>query len=279
MHMSWLSISLETKSPVMAAMMIQQRSPKKSSGGGKNPTSEPGSGSAKPPTKPDGTSTKYKDSKNKRKRSDTSSSAKNGDDAQPPTKTPKRSAPDFSNITEAKLARWLQHCPDEFKQILLKEHKKPDGTREIDEFNVVILNQARWAPERIFTSTFHGMQTEANTENGLSDNTLKSLVAWKRRSGPGSIFGANISNTDKDGMKNFFKKNLMADKVKKKIAEIVKDKKTGQKKDVLVEEKEADLPDCRRDEGKWSEYWVKEAQTIVESTIIEPTVIEPTLGT
>jgi hypothetical protein len=58
----------------------------------------------------------------------------------------------------------------------------------------------------------------------------------------------------------------MADKVKKKIAEMVKDRKTGQKKDVLVKEKEADLPDCRRDEGKWPQHWKKEAQTVVEST-------------
>jgi hypothetical protein len=150
---------------------------KKPSSGGKNSTSEPDSGSTQPLKKPDGTSTKPTDSKNKRKRSDASSSAEDGDEAQSPTKKPKRSAPDFGNIPEAKIARWLQYCPDKSREILLKEYKKSDGTKEIDEFNVAIPNQARWALERIFTSTFHDLQTEANTEKGLSDDTLKSLVA------------------------------------------------------------------------------------------------------
>jgi hypothetical protein len=80
-------------------------------------------------------------------------------------------------------------------------------------------------------------------------------------------------------MNGFVDKVLMADKVKKRITKAEKDEKTEEEKNVLVEEKEPDLPDYRGDERKWPDYWKKEALTGVEPTVLQPAVIEPTPGT
>jgi MFS superfamily sulfate permease-like transporter len=78
-------------------------------------------------------------------------------------------------------------------------------------------------------------------------------------------------------MKGFLNRVLVTGKVKKKIIETVEDKKTGQRKYVLVEEKDADLPDCRGDETKWPEYWKKACEE--EGKKNEVTGTEQTTGT